>query len=145
MGLTGLKKSIAEERFGCAQGGLSAFTFPLVKGGKKRAHSRTLLAFVGWAPPTVTGRREACRSRHPHPRRSAAPDRNPNLDEGLVGLARELSKCGGLVKRRKLISTTETKTDRRERLGQPRRDVFQTGDLDGAACAFEAALRLSGI
>ena len=36
---------------------MSALTFPpLVKGGKKRAHSRTLLAFVGWAPPTVIGR-----------------------------------------------------------------------------------------
>ena len=29
---------------------------PPSQGGEKRARSRTLLAFVGWAPPTVTGR-----------------------------------------------------------------------------------------
>jgi Flp pilus assembly protein TadD len=74
----------------------------------------------------------------------AALDRDPNLDEARLALARELSKARRFSEAKAVyhdyLKRKPTDADAFVGLG---RDAFQTGDLDGAARAFEAAVKLN--
>jgi tetratricopeptide (TPR) repeat protein len=74
----------------------------------------------------------------------AALDRDPNLDEARSGLARELSKARRFSEAKEvyLEYLKRRPTDASAFVGLGR-DAFQTGDLDGATRAFEAALKVS--
>ncbi len=74
----------------------------------------------------------------------AALERDPNLDEARLGLARELSKARRFDEARQAYHDyLKRKPNDTEALLGLGRDSFQTGDLDGATRAFEAAVAAS--